>query len=157
MNDYKIAVIPSSGNDVMFEYGEGEDKHADVLRKFGVKLYGKDSVFGFFDDSYTCNLSQYYLQTYGNIIFYNLSSDEDNKFGILCVLDNINSLQKDRLFEFLSSLKDYTIELDAYWTIDGFLVMNDPFEDDYSNEFSEIKDYFNHIVYDDKVRSIGYE
>lgn len=157
MNDYKIAVIPSSGNDVIYEYGIGEDKHGDVLRKFGVKTYGKDSIFGFFDDSYACTLTQYYLETYGNIIFYNLSYDEDNKFGILCVLDSISSAQKEKVFDFLCTLKDYTVELDSYLTIGGFLTLNDPFEDDYSNGFEEIKEYFSLIVYDDKVRSKKYE
>ena len=61
------------------------------------------------------------------------------------------------MFDFLCTLKDYTVELDSYLTIGGFLTLNDPFEDDYSNGFEEIKEYFSLIVYDDKVRSKKYE
>ncbi len=153
MNDYKIAVIPSEGDRISYEYGKtNEERHADVLRRFGVRSYGDNSIFGLFDENAPCTLTQYYLVSYGNVIFYNLSCDDD-KFGIMCVLDNVSKVQRDKVFDFLSSLKGYSIELDTYITEDGRLTMNDSFEDDYSTGFEGIKGYLDSVVCFDKVRS----
>lgn len=152
VKDYKITVIPANTNysDYICEGRVGTaDKHGDILREYGILVYGDNSVFSLMDEDSSLVLVEYYLGLYGNVIFYNLSDD----FGMLCVLGDINEKQRralDRLFEQLSG---YTVECNYF--------VNDNFDDDFyepfedSGDFSSIKFFLDSLTVKEKVKIRG--
>ena len=101
--------------------------------------------FGVFEKELNFKLAEYYLASYENILFYNLSGD-DNKFGIFYVLNNIGENQLKLVLDFLDTLEDFTAEFDSFLIVDGKLVMNDPFEERYNEDFKKIEQYFKDIT-----------
>jgi len=144
IDNYKLAII---SNDSVTYRGDlrGDDLHEHIMMKYGIEKYGNSSIFGVFEKELNFKLAEYYLASYGNILFYNLSGD-DNKFGIFYVLNNIDEKQLKLVFDFLDTLEGFTVELDGFLEFDGELIMNDPFEESYEDGFSEIRQYFKDIT-----------
>lgn len=141
--DYKLAVITSDSIAYRGNILDGS-RHQEVMREYGVEVYGDDSIFGIIDDETRFSVAEYFLAEYQNILFYNLSGD-DYEFGILYVLDNISDVQLRIVNDFLDSLEGFTVEFDSYVTIDDKLYMNEPFEETFDDGFLEIRKFLKDI------------
>ena len=146
--DYKLAIV--TPNSIVYRGKISDDtSHKDVMINYGVEKYGKNSIFGIFDGNTKFNVVEYYLASYDNILFYNLSG-EGVKFGILCTLNNISDKQLKLVNILLDSLEGFTVEYDSYVNIDGELVMNNPIEDYYEEDFLEIRNFLKDISIKEK-------
>lgn len=159
IDKHKLAVINYDSvdyrGDIQAEDWDDDNRHEKLMMKYGIERYGRNSIFGVFENDSNFKLVEYYLVSHGNILFYNLSGG-GNKFGIFYVLDNIDENQYKQVLEFLDTLEGFTVELDSFVTFDGQLVVNDPFEESYEEDFKEIKQYFKDITIGKATKNKGF-
>lgn len=143
INNHKLAIITPTS---IVCRGDlyGEKNHEEVMIEYGIERYGSNSIFGVLEKQLNFKLAQYYLVSYHNILFYNLSRG-DYKFGIFYVLNNINEKQLRLVQDFLNCLEEFKVELDSFVEVGGQLIVNDPIEESY-DDFAEIRQYFNDIT-----------
>ena len=154
VKDYKITVVPpiDSTYDLPYNYicvGEIKDdiQHGALMREYGSMVYGDNSIFNILDEKHSLITAEYFLQSYGNVILYNLS---DN-FGILCIMNEIDKKQRDSLELMLNQLEGYTIEVD--YCNDYFdEIVFDEFEDSFSDDFNLIRNFLDNVTIKEKER-----
>lgn len=110
MDEYMVAIIDGedNGNITYLGYQFNYDYHAECLIDYGVHKYPNISGFKNIDYMKEPNLPLYYLSLLNNIIFTNVSVD-DEKRGMLYLPKEISKEQLNILLTFIDLVTDFKI------------------------------------------------
>lgn len=118
--------------------------HAECLIDYALKKYPNISGFKEIDYMDEPNLPIYYLSILNNIIFTNVSVDEEKR-GILYLPKNISSKQQAVLFDFIKTISDYEIYIVYNMSLIDGMFMGTQFQTNEKMELSNmdlLKNFF---------------
>lgn len=101
--------------------------HGDLLTRYGVQIYGEDSIFGILSNgNFLVDVPVYFLtEGNDNIVFLNVSNSKVGKVGLLYLPSNISDKQRESLGRLSSLLKDYRVEINYNLRVDDGVVDSD--------------------------------
>lgn len=101
--------------------------HGDLLTRYGVQIYGEDSIFGILSNgNFLVDVPVYFLtEGNDNIVFLNVSNSKVGKVGLLYLPSNISDKQRESLGRLSSLLKDYRVEVNYNLRVDDGVVDSD--------------------------------
>lgn len=131
LKKYKVTVVRPYDEEYNFKDGEifsfgevtDESYHAIYLYEYGIKTYGKDSIFSILNGCYMPNVFAYFLaEYYNNVVFLNVVDRNLGRSGILYLPSNLSTNQKKSVNEMIKSLDGYVIDVNKDLEyIDGFV------------------------------------
>lgn len=146
MDEYMVAIINGGSEDdgdiTFLGYHFNYDYHAECLIDYAKDKYPQISGFGDIDCMKDPNLPLYYLSLLNNIIFTNVSVD-DEKRGMLYLPREISDEQIKTLLDFMKLVAEFKVTIVYNLSlIDGVVFGKDL--DALENEDTEekIEDYF---------------
>lgn len=104
------AIIDDNGNISYLGYKFNYTYHAQCLMDYASKKYPNISGFDKIDYIDEPNMPVYYLSLLNNVIFTNVSVD-DEKRGMLYLPKNMSLKQIDRLLKFVDTVLEFNIVL----------------------------------------------
>ena len=135
VSDYMAEVIEEDGKINYLGYDFSYSFHALCLMDYGKKKYPKISFdkIDYMEDPF---LPIYYLTRLNDIVFTNVSTD-DEKRGMLFLPQKVTSSQVKSLHEFISQIKDFEVSIGYDLVKDDMVVCKETsLEDkDFLNEF----------------------
>lgn len=129
--DSKITLITpdDDGNNLkegdIISFGKLTDDnyHAILLYEYGIKTYGKNSIFELLKECYMPNVFAYFLtQYYDSVVLLNTSERKRGRGGLLYLPEELSQNQKKSVNKVIKQLNGYILEINRDLKyVDGFV------------------------------------
>ena len=132
LKKYKVIIISPEDNENGLSDGQihflgsvNENyTHSDVLIKYGLEKYGKNSIFNILNNGYYLPVyPAFFLTEYeDNVVFLNISDNKVGKQGLLYLPSNLSDEQIESVNRLKHILKGFNIEINIDLKLDDGIV-----------------------------------